>query len=718
MPDPNFRMAAFRRMPAEAGIAKAGLAQAVKINPALVGAVAKDPGMARRDSDAMIAVRDIVAAPPPPVKGVDIGNAVRTDAVRMVDPQLWLRLRRTFPGFRRGVKREALTVPVAPADPIDDRMVFEGATDGSRWHLPRYRLAQQVVSGVDQYKLFVEDSPQGWLLRAQLSKARPPEIPAATPTTELTHHLAVSLVYQVTMGGGATAQKDLPFQEITFDEASGETEAVLRFASIGERDQAVSAITTAASGAGLKTVLAAEVGVPGEKDDQGVQLYRQSSRFATCFAEPNPLYVNPELNRAFFAGAVRAATGPALTPTQVKWKDRFHTYWQDVAEPHVFYILPDAFRLTRGDRPPFDPMCAVRVAPGATSADDARLTLEFAASTFIDAARLEAARAVLAAQLPAELRDNGGGARVRFELLYGGKASFWLSLPGATGAGVGLSERPGAQVDLRGVLYHSETLTLPAFKAVFDAMMGGSVSLMRGEVRVDVGGGAVDRVPFEARFDRMNGGHLDMSAAAVAEGRYEVTLTNTLESPMTVRALDIDLAYGAGPDVVVQGAVSGVTLPVDLAPGASMRVALAASPPPEVAGLLPTPVVDASGLDVKPDPQRIWDKILDTSTPAEYARTISVRAYGPMFDAPSGKPEDRALAIMVQFERGDAVELTPDASEKQATVRMPLSDLVLGAGGSPTYRYRTRVVRRTGQIVDPTPHEDSFDILVPQLPAG
>ena len=78
----------------------------------------------------------------------------------------------------------------------------------------------------------------------------------------------------------------------------------------------------------------------------------------------------------------------------------------------------------------------------------------------------------------------------------------------------------------------SETLSLSDFQTVFDALMGGALAIMRGEIRVDFGQGVTERIPFEARFDRMNGDVFEPEVTAgAAPGQFNVLLRNAIESP-------------------------------------------------------------------------------------------------------------------------------------------------------------------------------------------
>jgi hypothetical protein len=711
----------------------------------------------------------LVAARPLPHRIPAQAGPIPADNLRVLDPGLWKRIGGTMPPTTPGQTREQLGLPVAPGADLADTQIFEAATGGKRYHLPRYRLARHLVNGVDQYVIRIERSAQGdWVLRAALEKFRAPEIPATTATEELDHDLLLRLTYRLAVAGGGMTTKELPFQELGESADGLSVVGVLRFATPAERDQALAAITTNDGAAGILVTRSVQVGIPVSPAG-APPLFRAVTRGLQMVAEPNPLFLNLELNRYLYDGAAPGGGGPGLTAFQVKWQDRFFSYWQDAARPQIFYYLPDSFRVARRSAAPFYPMMAIRVAAGGAKPEDARMTLELAATPWIDPARLAAAGRELARKLPAApapdappagasggpagglggvlggliggaigggqgqqagsqigavigaavgagatggADDDAAASGLQFEPLIVSKAALWLALPGAGGAG--LVERPGAQVDVRAALFDAETLTLTEFQSVYDALFGGSLALLRGELRIDLGGGAAERVPFSARLDDTNG---DLLQTAIAVGptpdSLQLTLTNAIESPVTVPRLDAWLRRGKDR---VPALLGGMALPLELAPGQSVSVVLQPSAALPGAGP-PEPIVDLSAARAKPDPGLVWAALLDPSTPADYARAITVQAVASMFDPPPDKPDDRVLSILVQFESGGTVQLTPDKPQAETSVRQPLADIVLRRGGVPTYRYRCQLVRRSGRLADRDWRSDSFDILVPELPS-
>ncbi|WP_395711066.1 hypothetical protein [Reyranella sp.] len=310
--------------------------------------------------------------------------------------------------------------------------------------------------------------------------------------------------------------------------------------------------------------------------------------------------------------------------------------------------------------------------------------------------------------------EDERASRIRLEPVPVEKASFWLVLPGATGGG--LVERPAAQIDVRTALVVSETLPMGDFQTVYDSLVGGAVAIMKGEVRCDFGGGAAGKIPLDARFDRMNGELLEpVIELGERAGAFRITLTNAVESPVQISSLNASLLI-RGMEVPAAARADG-TLPMQLAPGES--VALMVSPlkePPNNAEI--EPMLDLSGVKPLLDSEKLWAAILDADTAAESKRTVRVKLFPGMFDAPSGNPADKAFAVIVQFDGGPSVELTPEKADAEVKLTSSVSDIVLRRASAGGYRYKCQIIRRSARLADSEWRSDTTDLLVPLLPAG
>jgi hypothetical protein len=721
-------------------------------------------------------VAEVAAAPPVVAREAMLFPTARLDEARVVNPDLFDKTRkiRVRPGLirpgvvdaDRGHSRAELGLPVAGAEPINPDLAFQSADGRQQMYLPRYGLARRAVSGAEQYEIRLAQGEGGqWSLRVGLLRLRPTGIAAAV-TEEIDHDLLVQLRYQVMKSDGGTITKTLDFTEIGAS-AEGGVVAGLALATLAERDQVLAAITTAGSACGLIVTRSIRVAVPvaGQADR-----YFAVTRGLPQAVDPDPLFLNPTLHPYILGGLGLpvAGSGPGLVARQVQFEGAFHDYWEDAVDPTCIYYLPDAFRLARRESPaPYVPMMMVRIDPGATPEAEPLATMELAATPWANPKRLEAARRDFAKKLPVqpgdaptptvpELGGDLGGAvggllgeflkknkaapgtplgdmltgalglkvddarlaRIRMEPLPVENVALWLALPGA--AGGGLAERPAAQIDLRTAIVLSETMPLSAFQQVYDALMGGAVALMRGELRVEPGGGAIKRIPVELRFDRMNGALFETTVTAGAQpGHFTIKLVNAVECPVTIEGIEGSLLVG-GHELPTTESASRA-LPVTLAPGEDYTVFLV---PKRQLASLPggpkiEPMLDFSRVKLELAGEALWLAILDADTTAEARRRVRVKLFPGMFDAPDGKPENRAFAVILQFENGPSVELTPE--EPEGEVILPggsVTDLILRRGGTGGYRYKAMIIRRSTRISDPEWREDTTDILVPLLPEG
>ncbi len=618
-----------------------------------------------------------------------------------------------YAGGATGATREELGLPVASSDPVVDHAAFEAPAGPERFHLPRYHLSRRLVDGSLQYLISLSTDESGRSsLSVTLDKVRPEGVPE--DTAELPHDLLLRLSFSLTMSGGGSATKTLDFADVLTND-DDQVVARIRFASPAERDQVLAAITNSDSGCGIVALRAVRVAVPIAGHEGR---YRPVTRGLEQKVEPDPLFLHPDLH-PYLHGGARPAGGssPGLVTRQLQFGGRFHKYWEDATNPTRVFYLPDAFRLARVDKPPpYKPLMKVRQVDGPTRDADPQVAIDFVATPWTDLKRLEAARAELAKSLPADAGGAAAESRMRMEPLPVHDAAFWLALPG--GAGGGLVERPNANVDLNLAVVCSETLSRTDFTTVFDALMGGGLAIMRGEVRVDFGQGATERIPFEARFDRMNGDVLEAEVTEGAKpGQFSLRLRNAIESPLLIERLGASIL--AGQTELAAVLTPSSPLPLILPPGESMNVAIEASGgvPADLAGETLEPLIDVDGVHAQPNRELLIAAIIDDTATVEAGRTITLKLFPAMFDAPSGDPAEKALAIIVHFQHGMAVELTPDSLERQVRIASSLKDILLPGSAMDGFRYKTEVIRRSSRPVHPDWQTASSNLLVPLLPS-
>jgi hypothetical protein len=383
-----------------------------------------------------------------------------------------------------------------------------------------------------------------------------------------------------------------------------------------------------------------------------------------------------------------------------------HVYFQDQAQPHVFYYLPDSFKIARIPESPHYPFMSVRfqTTEGSLTEPTALpVTLEYVAVPFVDAERLATAASNLIRHVPEPL--TGGVDGPVFRPFLADTLRYKVVLPRAD-----VSEPTQGEylVDLRSGIHHRLTLPVQDFQAVFEAMFGGSAVLFRGQVDVDLNEGANARIPpipFIGRLHDLVGELFDYEESPEeASGGLKITLRNAIESPVNIVNLTIELWRG---EARVLGQMQGLDLtsPVELSPGAAIGFVVVPTSPLPGEGPL-TAVFNLQEVEVRPDPQALWNAILDPTVPAEYTKTIVVRTFPEIFT------EHQIEVIEVDFERGNTVELTAAAPNAEATLRFPISDIILRQASEGTYSYRLTVVRKTGQVRDSAWRTDNGTIFI------
>jgi len=202
-------------------------------------------------------------------------------------------------------------------------------------------------------------------------------------------------------------------------------------------------------------------------------------------------------------------------------------------------------------------------------------------------------------------------------------------------------------------------------------------------------------------------------------GRFTIALTNAIESPVDVTDIKASL-LADGMELPATAAFETV-LPRRLAPGETLTMTIVPKsllPVQLPGGVTVEPLLGFAGVKVAPDSEAIWATIVDADTAAEARRTVRVKLFAGMFDAPSGAAADRAMAIIVQFEDGPSLELTPDSPEGEVMLSAPVGDIVLKRAGAGGYRYKSQIFRRSTRPADVEWRSDNADLLIPLLPEG
>jgi hypothetical protein len=423
--------------------------------------------------------------------------------------------------------------------------------------------------------------------------------------------------------------------------------------------------------------------------------YEQVVRDLEQTVSPHPLAFPPDLHGYMFAGIVPGGGGAGYIPFRLQWKNRFHTYLQDAGRPWLVYFFPDQFKIARRPTVPFSPLITVRVT-SRTSTEDAEVVFDYIVAPHTEAERLRDA----AGRLSADPRF--GATASEFQPFLTSDVTFTIDRP--TERGNVRETRAGVSQVLQGLLKDTIVMSLKDFGRLFDAMHLQTASLFLGDVRIDVPGGAAEVIGFTARLDDLAGEVFVCSAVADVSGAITVNLINAIESPIRINTLSAEAGAGT---TIGPAEITGLTLPVDrLVPGRQVQMTVRpkatsiGSGPPQVR-------FSMQGVQVLPDPEAIWEAIVDRSAVA-YFQTIKVNVVPGVFVPVADRPDDQIVAVQVAFEGGGTADLSADKLTEQVRVDYPIDDVVLRHEVDTSYRYRVTVIRASGvQQTDPEPSPPS-----------
>ncbi|MEM7132921.1 MAG: tectonin domain-containing protein [Chloroflexota bacterium] len=159
------------------------------------------------------------------------------------------------------VTRNQLSVPVCPANTVTDEVIFEAATDATQQqYLPRYRPAEETVSGQQQYQIWLTPNGSGWRLTVFVEAYPAPNIEQASrDATALEHTVRLFLAYH--WRGQEVRSK---FQEVTKEAGGQRLKASLYLSNLEARDTVYQILTDATYGAVLLIQREINVAIPLE----------------------------------------------------------------------------------------------------------------------------------------------------------------------------------------------------------------------------------------------------------------------------------------------------------------------------------------------------------------------------------------------------------------------------------------------------------------------
>lgn len=709
----------------------------------------------------------------------------------------------------QSVPREQLSVPISLGDRITDQVLFESAAEpAQKFYLPRYRLAEESVSGQSRYRIVMEPAGQAWTLTVYLQAYPAPETLTQPPVnTPLKHEVTVILSYWYQ--GQSVAQE---FQEITYEEGQL-VKAVLRLNSLELRDTIYQVLTHSENQAALTVQRQVQAAIATGHSTSALRLDGGNSYVNF------PLTTGSQIGSAVTLEAWVNLENAAANQKIVGKSNTRNGYVLGVVDNQLYAEIWDTqgtnhvLKAGLFDSKTWTHLAVTWTSSGAmigyingvevgripTSAQgigrsSAALTigvapwnvLQWRTQGLIKEIRIwQVARS--AAQIKASLHQLSGS--------ESGLIGYW---PATEGSGSAIADRTtnAQHGTLRGnaqwlapvPLYRAVTETVPDVVdqsfffptilhgyifAGIQSSLGNTTGLKRFQVnnhayyqdvtmrqrfyylpdqfeigRRETGEPTLSlqflpndqsweapnaRLDYYARpvvsADRLQAAAPTLrQQAALPSGDLEFMPLQSVKSLQFRLALPTDDRFSAL-DQLRQARVSlrdGILDSLLLSFSDFQTIWDALFSTRQEQSLLTGQVtVELANLEAEQipcrirligDPEELWQTVLDPNQRADYTKTIQVKAFRTLFDPPLDRPQDQIQALLVDFERGDTVELNADQLNASVELRLPIQALVLRHEDSGSYRYKVQVIRRGGKSsVDTEWRQTSFETLYPDV---
>lgn len=610
--------------------------------------------------------------------------------------------------------RKAITAPISPSGVVDANALFEDPADpNKKFALPVFNLAEQTVSGattlrvVFERMLPIDPINQKWQLTVRFGLAkRHPNIEDLLVTP------SVLLRFTPPISGAAPKEKNFTVEH----EGAAIYKATLQMTGLTERDQVVNALKSFEYQTRFIVRCTFQAAVPHSVDSNGVQLYRQDGHTVDVPLDRDPFVFDPaQAPYIFFEVQDASSRVFGLKLQQLEFKGRIHHYYQDEASPYLFYYLPDSFKVMRAPDPPYAPQIRVRFRSEDGSRNKMRASLEYVAAPVVDGERLRAARDAFKFLLPSSMPPEISGA-VFQPLVVDDVSQLTLNLtvPRQSGSSDQRQARSGIVQKLsEGFSDLIDDLPMQDFQDIYDALFGKSSVIFTGDIQAAKSGDRpAETVPFIARLDDLYGRLLQEFEIPGSDGRIAVRLKNCIESPLTIRSIPVHILgngqqFSAHIESLKRGGTVA-TFPVDLEPGEELALDVVPDQPLPTDVGAPDALFALDDVQVKPDADAVWNRILYDSVAAQYTREIHVITVAEWF-----APTTNVMAVAIDFVNGDHVVLKSDHLEAKASVSVPVSDLILRKVQDSQYSYTQIVIRSNGQTR--SRKTDTLDVLPLEL---
>ena len=650
---------------------------------------------------------------------------MRLQDLKMIEPEVAGKISAMPFVAPDGVARSQLTSPILQGELTDSAVLEDPKDPAKKYFLMGYAVSEESTTSGRRFAVRMLAKAQGWELSLTLNKLAPDVVVRANPgIQELTHGISLLLRYKQRINGVMATFGEMPFTSTTVE--GGTVRASMTIENLPKRDEIYEALTDKDFEATLVVRRAARVAVLAPQPPQNdipTGIYYIQAPAAMRLAEkgisiqditkpapappPTPLYRETDrvvdlplrftfdgtLHGYIFEGLGTIVPGASsgLQRRQISWKGRSHSYYQDDRSRNIIYYLPDTFKIARRPDAPHRPLILASFNAKDGVRENMEVAVTYCAVPVVNRERLTAALPAIKALVPPEILAT---VPIQLEPLLPDPAQIRLKLafPGSDTSAGPFEKREQAAVDLRaGIVDKLIGLSLDEFRGLFDAMFSEGQLMFTGGVAFQFGD-IGEEIPFQLRiYDTAE--PLVSWTQAVDGDATSIVLTNPIESILRVRHVDAIAVDAAGPGVHPLELVGG-TLPLDIPPSGTARFRL-----PRGAGLT-TVDLDLSDVQAVPSKDAIFNLILDPSTRAEFLRPITVVTFAETFAAAPDAPRHQVMLVVVDFDDGTTVKLTPTQLEVPVRVPVPVVGFVLGTEMRQIYRYKVTVVRLDGVTSD------------------
>jgi hypothetical protein len=401
--------------------------------------------------------------------------------------------------------------------------------------------------------------------------------------------------------------------------------------------------------------------------------------------------------------------------------------FQDATQRHVFYFLPDEFRITRDDvrSPTYKPSMQIAFfsltsEEGEASGAQEGVTEYGVQYTFRAVPHLAVGREADALRY---IRDHAlvpDGKPAALLPLSPEWSMLTLNVP-KEGGGTQSQERPDATVYFDKYIMDSITLSSSEFAEVFHSMRVGGET-MSGGVKYRLPGSTVEQVvPFSGHLSKLAGPVLDaelVGSLASANGTYRIKLTNGIESKVTLQQAAVYLLDDPAVGNWVLSPLVTDVFPLELAPGESsmldVRPAITLAQAFGIRLLLTAVTVD---LNI----EELWRSVLDTPGWDDITQDVDVSVDASFFSGPNALD-----GVAVTLFNGDEATIGLSAEVLGGAVKLirPFLPYLLRQDTGDDYFYRVESLRKSGPEgnltkvaeLNWTSHEGPILTVTPPLP--